>query len=60
MPVILGPDAFGAWPDPAVRDPGALRAWLRPYPAEAMTAHLVGAWVSNPRNEGPACLAPPA
>jgi putative SOS response-associated peptidase YedK len=60
MPVILGPDAFGPWLDPAVRDPAALRAWLRPYPAEAMTAHLVGAWVSNPRNEGPACLAPPA
>jgi putative SOS response-associated peptidase YedK len=60
MPVILGPDGFGPWLDPAVRDPAALAPWLRPYPAEAMTACPVGAWVSNPRNEGPACLAPPA
>src|SRR5262245_4330455 len=28
MPVILGPDAFGEWLDPAVRDPAALAAWL--------------------------------
>jgi putative SOS response-associated peptidase YedK len=60
MPVILGPDVFGAWLDPAVRNPAELAAWLRPYPAEAMTAGLVGSWVNNPRNEGPACLAPPA
>jgi putative SOS response-associated peptidase YedK len=60
MPVILGPDAFGPWLDPAVRGPAALAAWLRPYPAEAMTACPVGSWVNNPRNEGPACLAPPA
>jgi putative SOS response-associated peptidase YedK len=60
MPVILGPDAFGPWLDPAVRDPAALAAWLRPYPADAMTACPVGSWVNNPRNEGPACLAPPA
>src|SRR5262249_21282791 len=60
MPVIMDPDAFGAWLDPAVRDPAALGLLLRPYPAEAMTACPVGSWVNNPRNEGPACLAPPA
>jgi putative SOS response-associated peptidase YedK len=60
MPVILGPDAFGPWLDPAVRDQAALAAWLRPYLAEGMWASPVGPWVNNPRNEGPACLAPPA
>src|SRR5262249_47900861 len=60
MPVILGPDAFGPWLDPSVRDPAALAEWLRPFPAEAMTACPVGPWVNNPRNEGPDCLAPPA
>jgi putative SOS response-associated peptidase YedK len=52
MPVILGPDAFGVWLDPAVRGPAALAPWLRPYPSDAMTASPVGSWVSNPRNEG--------
>ena len=60
MPVILDRDCYQAWLDPAVRDPAALAAWLRPYPADAMTACPVGSWVNNPRNEGPACLAPPA
>jgi putative SOS response-associated peptidase YedK len=60
MPVILEPTGYEAWLDPAVRDPAALAVWLRPFPAEAMTACPVGSWVSNPRNEGPACLAPPA
>jgi putative SOS response-associated peptidase YedK len=58
MPVIMDPDAFEPWLDPAVRDPAALGLFLRPYPADAMTASPVGAWVNNPRNEGPACLAP--
>jgi putative SOS response-associated peptidase YedK len=60
MPVIMDPDAFGPWLDSTVRDPAALGLLLGPYPAEAMTACPVGAWVNNPRNEGPACLAPPA
>jgi putative SOS response-associated peptidase YedK len=60
MPVIMDPDAFGLWLDPAVRDPAALGLLLRPYPAEAMLACPVGSWVNNPRNEGLACLAPPA
>jgi putative SOS response-associated peptidase YedK len=56
MPVILAPSDFGAWFD--LRTPPAdLTALLRPYPAEAMTAGPVGRYVSNPRNEGPQCLA---
>jgi putative SOS response-associated peptidase YedK len=57
MPVILAPADFGAWFDP--RTPAAeLHALLRPYPAEEMEAVPVGSYVSNPRNEGPQCLAP--
>jgi putative SOS response-associated peptidase YedK len=59
MPVILDPAGYCPWLDPAVRDPAALAAWLRPFPAEAMTASPVNTWVNNPRNEGPAGLAPP-
>jgi putative SOS response-associated peptidase YedK len=56
MPVIVAPGDFAAWLDP--HSPLAdLHALLRPYPADAMTAVRVGRYVSNPRNEGPRCLA---
>jgi putative SOS response-associated peptidase YedK len=57
MPVILAPGDFGAWLDP--RTPSAaLSPLLRPYAAEEMMAVPVGRYASNPRNEGPQCLAP--
>jgi len=56
MPVILSPTDFAAWLDP--QTPAAeLHTLLRPYPVEEMTAVPVGHYVSNPRNEGPQCLA---
>jgi putative SOS response-associated peptidase YedK len=57
MPVVLAPDDFAAWLDPRT-PPDRLHALLRPYPAGAMEAVPVGRYVSNPRNEGPQCLAP--
>jgi putative SOS response-associated peptidase YedK len=57
MPVILSPDDFAAWLDPQT-PPAQLHTLLRPYPAGAMEAVRVGRYVSNPRNEGPQCLAP--
>ena len=56
MPVILAPANYGTWLDPTT-PAEALQALLRPYPAEEMTAVPVGSFVSNPRNEGPQCLA---
>jgi putative SOS response-associated peptidase YedK len=56
MPVILAPEDYGTWLDPKTV-PEQLHALLRPYPAEAMVAVPVGSYVSNPRNEGPQCLA---
>jgi len=57
MPVILPPDAFDGWLDPA-NDPGAARRLLRPYPAEPMAFYRVGLAVNNVRNDDPACVAP--
>jgi putative SOS response-associated peptidase YedK len=57
MPVILAPEDFGAWLDPRT-SAADLESLLRPYPPEEMTAAPVGRYVSNPRNEGPQCLAP--
>jgi putative SOS response-associated peptidase YedK len=56
MPVILAPADFAAWLDPGTA-PAQLHDLLRPYPADEMTAVPVGPYVSNPRNEGPRCLA---
>ena len=56
MPVILAREDYGTWLDPET-PPERLQALLRPYPAEAMVAVPVGSYVSNPRNEGPQCLA---
>ena len=56
MPVILAPADYGTWLDPQTPIE-ALQALLRPYPAEGMVAVPVGSYVSNPRHEGPQCLA---
>jgi putative SOS response-associated peptidase YedK len=56
MPVILAPADYGKWLDPAT-PADALQALLRPFPAKGMEAVLVGSYASNPRNEGPQCLA---
>ena len=57
MPVILPRQHWAAWLDPALQEAGELVPLLRPYPADAMRAYPVGALVSNPRNDGPECLA---
>jgi putative SOS response-associated peptidase YedK len=56
MPVILAPDAYDPWLDPAERSSKELAALLTPYPAAEMTANPVGATVNNPRNDSPDCI----
>jgi putative SOS response-associated peptidase YedK len=56
MPVILAQADYGTWLD-SQTPVEALQALLRPYPAEGMVAVPVGSYVSNPRHEGPHCLA---
>jgi putative SOS response-associated peptidase YedK len=58
MPVILPPDAYGRWLDPALQDAEALRPMLTAYPAEEMAVVPVGPRVNNARNEGPECIRP--
>jgi putative SOS response-associated peptidase YedK len=58
MPVILAPEQCAPWIDPQSSDPEKISAFLRPFPAEAMTALAVSTHVSNVRHEGPECLAP--
>jgi putative SOS response-associated peptidase YedK len=57
MPVILPPDAWTAWLDPAA-ERGDLARLLVPYPARAMRAWPVNRRVSSPVTDGPELLEP--
>jgi putative SOS response-associated peptidase YedK len=56
MPVILPPADYDRWLDPATQDVEGLKALLRPYASEEMTAYPISAYVNNPRHEGVRCL----
>lgn len=56
MPVIVPPEAYAQWLDPAT--PAAVaQALIRPYDG-AMRAYPVSTYVNAPRNEGAPCSAP--
>jgi putative SOS response-associated peptidase YedK len=56
MPVILDPDAFASWVDPAEKDTERLAGLLKPYPPGPLQAYPVSMLVNNPANDSPACL----
>ncbi len=56
MPVILSPEAYRPWLNPAIDRPGELQALLRPYPAEDMAAYPVSMRVNSPRNDDSGCV----
>lgn len=57
MPVILPPEVYTAWLDPATPADDAL-AMLRPAPDDLLTAYRVSTRVNNVRNDDPECAAP--
>ena len=58
MPVILPPEAFDEWLDPAARSPDRLNTLLQPFDAAQMTAYPVSTMVNNPSMDTPACIEP--
>jgi putative SOS response-associated peptidase YedK len=60
MPVVIAPDAWDRWLDPAPVDPGELRALLEPREDLVLDARAVSALVNNVRNNGPALIEPEA
>lgn len=56
MPLMLTPDRWDAWLDPARTDPDELQALLAPPPGGLMRAYPVSTAVSNVRNNGPELL----
>ena len=57
MPVIIAPEDYQAWLDPANRDVEELMHYVRPYPAERMAGWPVSLRVSEPENDEPALIA---
>ena len=60
MPVILPPEAYAEWLDPANRDVERLDRWLTPGEALQLVARPVGRLVNNARNDGPGLIEPVA
>ena len=58
MPVILAPQNYEVWLDPAVQETDTLHALLKPYPAENMEAYPISKMVNNPRFDSPQCVEP--
>ena len=58
MPVILRPEDYEAWLDPAVNDPGRLRALLWAYASSEMESWGVGRYVNDPYHDDPDCIRP--
>jgi putative SOS response-associated peptidase YedK len=56
MPVILAPDDYPRWLGEEPASAEALRALLRPYPAEPMRVYPIGPAIGNVKNEGPALI----
>jgi putative SOS response-associated peptidase YedK len=60
MPVIVAPDDYRLWLDPAIAKTEPLQALLRPYPADEMDAYPVSSRVNSPRNDTEALIIPMA
>jgi putative SOS response-associated peptidase YedK len=58
MPVILHPEDYDLWLDPAPRSPDSLQHLLDSYPAGEMTLHPVSTLVNSPANDRAECAAP--
>lgn len=59
MPVILDPEDYAFWLDPALKDAEALHDLVRQtYPSDRLDAHPVSTHVNNPTNDDPSCIDP--
>ena len=56
MPVILPPEHYDLWLDPAVREAEQFLSLLVPNPTEDMEAYPVSRRVNNPSNDEPGCV----
>jgi putative SOS response-associated peptidase YedK len=58
MLVILKPEDYSLWLDPAMTQAHTIKPLLQPYPAEEMAAWRVSTRVNNARQEDPGLTEP--
>ncbi len=58
MPVILPPRDYAKWLDASPQTPENLLPLLKPYPADAMSAHPVSTLVNKPENDSSELVVP--
>jgi putative SOS response-associated peptidase YedK len=58
MPVILHPDDYDLWLDPANDDRAKLEKLIKPFPVKPMSVRPVSTYVNNVKNQGAECVAP--
>lgn len=58
MPVVVPPEAWDRWLDPALPDPGELQGLLVPAPDGSLEAYPVSRAVNDVRNDGPGLIEP--
>ena len=59
MPVIIEPDFYALWLDPAIQDPERISPLLQPTPEEQTVVYRVSREVNNPANDRPSVLRSP-
>jgi putative SOS response-associated peptidase YedK len=57
MPVILDPDDYDLWLDPAIDDRKKLEKLIKPFAGKTMTVRAVSTYVNNVKNQGEQCVA---
>jgi putative SOS response-associated peptidase YedK len=58
MPVILDPDSYDLWLDPAMRNVTEVSELLKPFDAGLMRSYSVSTRVNHVANDDEACSAP--
>jgi putative SOS response-associated peptidase YedK len=58
MPVIVSPNDYGRWLDPAIEKPDQLAALLRPYATDELIGYPVSPHVNSPAHDDPRCIEP--
>jgi putative SOS response-associated peptidase YedK len=58
MPMLVEPDSFGAWLDPALTHPDEVRSLLVPAAAGRLESHPVSTAVNKVTNNGPELVKP--
>jgi len=58
MPVVIPPECFDIWLDPAEKDIGRLSKLLRPFHPDEMTAYPISTLVNNAKQDSAKCIEP--